>query len=117
MACTGQEMAAHDTQRTPSSARAWRVAATEPRRRCRGRRPRSRRLEAFAVRVLGRIADAEIEGEAGEEDAREAALAQVAGEPGRRLAIVFIEGRVGVDLAVIALAQDQLGMGNVAGPA
>src|SRR6516165_11023228 len=61
-------------------------------------------LEAEAAGVLGRPAHAEIEGEAGEENAGEAALAQVPGEPGRRRAVVLVEGRIGIDLAAKALA-------------
>ena len=43
----------------------------------------------------------------------EAALAQIAGEAGRRLAVVLAKGRVGVDRPVEALADDQLGMRDV----
>src|SRR5665647_553979 len=71
------------------------------------------RLEAFAARVFRRIAYTEIEGEAGEKHAPEAALAQVSGKSRPRLAIVFGERRIGIDLAVIALAQHQLGVGNL----
>ena len=56
-------------------------------------------LEAFAARVFGRIADAEVRGEAGQKDPRESALAQVAGKSGLGPAIVFIKGRVGIDAA------------------
>ena len=67
-------------------------------------------VEALAARIFGRIAHAEIEGEAGQEDPPEAALAQIAGEAGMGLAIVFVERRIGIDVAMIALAQNQLGV-------
>src|ERR1039457_258790 len=62
------------------------------------------RLEPFAMRIFRRIAHAEIEREAGEEDPPQAAFAQVAGTPGTGVAVVFEERRIGIDLAVISLA-------------
>lgn len=70
-------------------------------------------LETFAACIFGRIADAEVKGEAGQKHPRQATFAQVTGESRPGPAIVFIEGRVGVDMAVVALAQDQFGMGDV----
>ena len=55
-------------------------------------------LEAAAVRVLGRVAHAEVEREAGDEYALQATLAQVAGEPCRRRVVVLVEGRIGIDV-------------------
>src|ERR1700722_12751473 len=67
----------------------------------------------FAGGVLGRIAHAEIEGEASEECAQEATLAQIAGKAGRRRAVVFVECRVGIDRLAEALAHHQRGMGDI----
>src|SRR4051812_23868117 len=64
------------------------------------------------MRVLGRVADAEVEGEPGEEEPPQAALSKVSGEPGPGSAVVLVECRVGIDLAVKALAQHKFGMGN-----
>src|SRR6185295_19101487 len=61
-------------------------------------------VESFPMRVLGRVADAEVEGEPGEEDPPQAALSKVSGEAGPRSAVVLVECRVGIDLAVKALA-------------
>ena len=71
------------------------------------------KAESFAVE--GGEADAEVVGEAGEEEAREAAFAEVAGEPGGGGVVVFEEGGVGVDLAAKAFAEDEFGVGNVEG--
>src|SRR5450759_520798 len=70
------------------------------------------RFEALATCVFRGIAHAEIEREAGEKDSSEAAFAQVSGEPGMRLAIVFVERRIRIDLALIALAEHQLRVRN-----
>ena len=48
-------------------------------------------LEPQAPRVFRRPQDAEVEGQAREEDTLQAALAQIAGEPGRRLSVVLEE--------------------------
>src|SRR5262249_28163309 len=69
-------------------------------------------VEAVLARVDGAPGNAEIGGEAGEEDALQAALAQVSGQP-RGLAIGLVEGGVAVDLVAVALADDELGMGHV----
>ncbi len=65
------------------------------------------------MRVLGRVADAEVEGEPGHEDPPQAALSKVSGEAGPRSAVVLVECRVGIDLAVKALAQHKFRMGNL----
>src|SRR5262245_49656919 len=52
------------------------------------------RHETLAQRILRRVADTEIERQAGEINPREAALAQIAGEPGRGPAVILIERRV-----------------------
>src|SRR6516162_587959 len=65
-------------------------------------------LEALMPGVLGRVAHAEIEREPGNKDARESALPQIAGQSGTSPAVVFVERRVRIDLAMIALAQNQL---------
>ena len=63
--------------------------------------------------IEGRVADAVVVGKAGEKDALEAAFAQVAGEAGRRGAVILEEGGVRVDGAAEALAQDELGVGQM----
>ena len=67
-------------------------------------------LEAAAAHVLGRVAHAEVEGEAGEKHPGQPALAQISGEGRRRRVIVLVEGRVRIDLAAVALSQDELGV-------
>ncbi len=57
-------------------------------------------------------ADAEVVGDAGEEEASEAAFAKIAGEAGGGLLIVFGEGGVAVDVFAEALAEDELGVGD-----
>jgi len=47
------------------------------------------RVEAQAAGVEGRVADTEVVGEAGEKDAGESALVEVAGEAGGGGAVVF----------------------------
>jgi hypothetical protein len=59
------------------------------------------------------VADAEVVGEAAEEEAGEAALAQVSGEAGGGEVVVFEEGGVGVDVAVEAFAEEEFGVGDV----
>lgn len=61
----------------------------------------------------GRVADAEVIGQAGEEEAGEASLAEVVGEAGRGLLVVFEKGGVAVDVAAEALAKDQFGVRKV----
>src|SRR5215471_2176571 len=71
--------------------------------------------EPLACGVLRRITYAEIEGEAGEEYARETALAQVAGNTCRSRMIVFIERRVRIDCLAEALAHHQRRMRDIEG--
>ena len=56
--------------------------------------------------------DAEVEGDAGEEEAAEVALAEIAGEAGGGRAVVFGEGGVAVDVLAEAFAEEELGVGN-----
>ena len=65
---------------------------------------------AEPARVESGVGDAIVIGEAGEEDAREAALAQIAGQTGGRGAVVLKECRIGIDLRAEAFAQNQLGL-------
>ena len=67
------------------------------------------RVEAEAARVESGVADAIVVGKAGKEDAREAALAQIAGKASGRGAVVLKECRIGINLRAEAFAQDQLG--------
>src|SRR5262245_52238251 len=69
--------------------------------------------KALAARVLGRVAYAEIEREPRHEDSRQAPLAQIAGKAGGGLAIVLVEGGVGIDRGPEALAQNELGVRNL----
>src|SRR5713101_9893296 len=66
------------------------------------------RGETGLAGVERRPGDAEVGGEADEERLLDAALAQVAGESRRRLAIRLVERRVGVDVPSIALADHEL---------
>lgn len=61
----------------------------------------------------GGEADAEVVGDAGEEQAVQFAFAKVAGEPGGGGAVVFEEGGVAVDLFAEALAEDEFDVGKV----
>ena len=70
-------------------------------------------LEAAACAVGSGEADAEVEGEAGDEDTTDAAVANPAGEAGGGLVVVFVEGGVGVNLAMDAFAEDEGGVGDV----
>src|SRR5262249_52515642 len=65
-------------------------------------------VEALALGVLARIANAKVEREPGQKDAPQAAFAQIPGQPGLGLAVVLVECRIRVDIAVITLAQHQL---------
>ena len=56
-------------------------------------------FEAEVVAVDGGVADAEVVGEAAEEEALQVAFAEVAGEAGWGEVIVFEEGGVAVDVA------------------
>src|SRR2546421_7600462 len=66
--------------------------------------------EARLPRVQRRPRDAEVGGQADEDHLLEAALAEVAHEPGWGLAVRLVERGVGVDGFAIALADDQLGV-------
>lgn len=72
-------------------------------------------LEAEAGGGGGGVADAEIVGDAGEEEAGEGALAEVGGEAGGSAAVVLEEGGVAVSIFSVALPQDQLGLREVEG--
>ena len=63
--------------------------------------------------VDGGVADAEVVGEAAEEEAGEVALAEVAGEAGGGDVVVFEEGGVAVDVAAEAFAEDEFGVRDV----
>ena len=70
-------------------------------------------FEAEVFAVDGGVADAEVVGEAAEEEAVEVALAEVAGETGGGAVVVFEEGGVAVDVAAEAFAEDEFGVGDV----
>ena len=63
-------------------------------------------FEAEVLAVDGGEADAEVVGEAAEEEAGEFAFAEVTRESGGGDVIVFEEGGVGVDVGAEALAED-----------
>src|SRR5690606_32369188 len=69
--------------------------------------------EALGTGVERRPEDAEVGGEAGEEDPLKAALAQIAGEAGAGALVVLGESGIGIDVAAEALAQHELGRGDV----
>ena len=96
-------------RRTPASWKTWFVAATES--------PHADRpagilhyvgFEARLHAVDGRVTHAVVISQAREKDAPQSALAQIAGKPGTRDAIVLPESRIGVDVIAKALAQNQL---------
>src|SRR5207248_2327994 len=60
-----------------------------------------------------READAKVERQASQEQALDAAFAQVAGQAGWRGAVVLVERRVGVDRRIETFANDKPGMGNL----
>ena len=70
-------------------------------------------FEAEVVAVDGGVADAEVVGESAEEEAGEAAFAEVAGEAGGSEVVVFEEGGVAVDVTAKSFSQDEFGVGDV----
>ena len=72
-------------------------------------------FEAQVVAVEGGEADAEVVGEAGEEESFETALAEVAGEAGWGGVVVLEEGGVAVYFAAEAFTEDEFGVGDVEG--
>ncbi len=70
-------------------------------------------FEAEVVAVDGGVADAEVVGEAAEEEALQATFAEVAGETGGSEMVVFEEGGVAVDVAAEAFAEDEFGVRDV----
>ena len=70
-------------------------------------------LKAQAGGRRGRVADAEVECEAGEEEAGEGAFAEVGGKTGGGDAVIFEESRVGVGVFSPAFAKDELRVGDV----
>jgi len=72
-------------------------------------------FEAKVVAVDGGVADAEVVGEAAEEEALQVALAEIAGETGGGVVIVFEEGGIAVDVAAKSFAEDEFGVGDVEG--
>jgi len=69
-------------------------------------------FEAHVFAVDGGVADAEVVGEAAEEEALETALAEVTGEAGGGGVVVFEEGGVAVDVPAEAFAEDEFGVGD-----
>ena len=67
-------------------------------------------LEPLTLCIFRRESHAEVECQAGEENAPQAAFAQVSGKPRVRPVIVLIKRRIGIDLAMITLTQNELGM-------
>ena len=70
-------------------------------------------LEAESGAVDGGVPDAEVVGEAGEEEPFQAALAEIAGQAGGGEVVVFEKGGVAVDVAAEAFSQNELGVGDV----
>ncbi len=70
-------------------------------------------FEAEGVAVDGGVADAEVVGEAAEEEAGEVVLVEIVGEAGGGEAIIFEEGGVGVYVLAEAFAEDVCGGGDV----
>ena len=63
--------------------------------------------------VLGGVANAKIQRQTRQEGSGKATFAQISGQPCRNLVVVFEERRIGIDLRMVALAQDQFGLGNI----
>src|SRR6516165_4682499 len=63
--------------------------------------------------VLGGVANAKIQRQPRVEDSGKATFAQISGQPCRSLVVVFEERRIGIDLSMVALSQDQFGLGNI----
>ena len=63
--------------------------------------------------VDGGVANAEVVGEAAEEEALQVAFAEIACEAGGGGVVVFEEGGVAVDVAAEAFAEDEFGVGDV----
>ena len=72
-------------------------------------------FEAEVFAVDGGVADAEVVGEAAEEEAIEFALAEVAGEAGGGDVVVFEEGGVAIDVGAEAFAEDEFGLRDFEG--
>jgi hypothetical protein len=70
-------------------------------------------FEAEGLAVDGGVADAKVVGKAAEEEALEVALAEIACEARGCAVVVFEEGRVAVDVAAEAFAEDEFGVGDV----
>ena len=71
-------------------------------------------VEAELARIHRRPGDAEIGREPGNEDASDAAPREVAVKPGLELAVGLDEGGIAVDLRVVAFADHELGMRDIA---
>ena len=65
--------------------------------------------------VDGGVVDAEVVGEAAEEEAGQVAFAEIAGEASGGAVVVFEEGGVAVDVTAEAFAEDEFGVGDVQG--
>ena len=70
-------------------------------------------LEPRGTRIDGRPRDAEVRRETEQEHAVHATLVKIAGEPGACATVGFYERRITVGVRVIALAHDELRMGDV----
>ena len=70
-------------------------------------------FEAEVFAVNGGEANAEVVGEAAEEEAGEVAFAEIAGEAGGGEVVVFEERGVAVNVTAEAFAKDEFGVGNV----
>src|SRR6266851_1562823 len=66
--------------------------------------------EALFAGVERGEADAEISRQTGDKNTLEAALLQIAAQPGRGLAVGLVEGRIAVDILAIALTDDEFGL-------
>src|SRR5262245_56704669 len=69
--------------------------------------------EPELARIDRRPPHAEVGGEPGNENCLDSTPLEIAVEPGLQLAVGLDEGRIAVDLGVVALADDELGVRNV----
>src|SRR5262249_51464656 len=69
--------------------------------------------KVLSPRVLGRVADTEGQSEPRDKNSRETARPEITGQSGGRLAVVLVQGGIGIDRRAKALAQHELGVGDL----
>ena len=69
--------------------------------------------EALTLCVLGREAHAKIESQPGNEHPLQSAFAQISCKTGVGIVVILVECLIGIYLAMIALAQNELGLSDI----